>query len=300
MSRSVRLATRGSALALWQTRYASSLLGGGEEKVIETRGDVDRAPMLAGRLDKGFFTAELEVALRQGEADVAVHSLKDLPTQMPAGLCLGAVLPRADARDCLLIRRDAYAPGQRVPVKDGGRVGASSLRRMALLRQHSPGLKPTPLRGNVPTRLRKLAEGEYEAIVLACAGVLRLQLDLAPFVVFALSPAKWVPAPGQGAVALQCRIDDRETLDRLATIDHRPSRAQVTAERAFLEAFEAGCSSPFGAYAGSAQTVIGREENGAFKVARTASLPDPTATAAKAVLHSLVFAEESGDVIEHL
>jgi hydroxymethylbilane synthase len=286
----LKLATRGSALARWQTSLTNTLLGGRcEEVVIETRGDVDQAPVLAGRMEKGFFTAELERALHEKSVDVAVHSLKDLPTQQPKGLCLGAVLERADPRDWLVVRRDAVDRSAAVPVKSGGRVGASSLRRMALLRHHAPALAPTPLRGNVPTRVRKLAEGAYEAIVLAGAGVSRLGIDLSAFEVFALSPTAWVPAPAQGTIALQCREDDAPTRARLSAIEHVETRRRVDAERLLLQAFEAGCSSPFGAYLDGSRLVIGQEREGRFLVARTELSSPLTSTTALALLPTLHF-----------
>jgi hydroxymethylbilane synthase len=292
------LATRGSALARWQTAQVQARLGGGLEVIIETRGDVDQAPVLAGRMEKGFFTAELERALHDGGVDVAVHSLKDLPTVQPAGLCLGAVLERADPRDWLIVRRDAVDRSKALPVKDGGRVGASSLRRMALLRHHAPALAPTPLRGNVPTRVRKLAEGQYEAIVLAAAGVSRLGLDLSAFEVFALRPSAWVPAPGQGTIAIQCRAADAEVRARLAAIEHAESRRRVDVERALLQAFEAGCASPFGAFLEGARLWVGQERDGRFLVA-AAELSSPlTFEAARALLPSLVFKETHEALIE--
>ncbi len=263
----LRLATRGSALARWQTHHvATQLPVPSREVVIETRGDVDQSPILAGKLEKGFFTEELERALRAHEVDVAVHSLKDLPTTQPAGLCLGAILNRADARDLLLVHPEAYRPsgGPGLPLRDGARVGASSLRRMALLRHHAPTASAVPLRGNVPTRLSKLsAHTDYDAIVLAAAGLLRLGLDLTAFHVVALNPKVWVPAPGQGAIAVQCREDDAATRDVLAAIDDTDTRHRVEAERTLLRAFEGGCSSPFGAYAPNAETVhVGLERDG--------------------------------------
>jgi hydroxymethylbilane synthase len=298
VSPDLRLATRGSALARWQTSTVMGRLGGGIETIIETRGDVDQAPVLAGRMEKGFFTAELERALHEKSVDVAVHSLKDLPTMQPKGLCLGAVLERADPRDWLIVRKDAVRDGAAIPVKAGGRIGASSLRRMALIRHHGDGLTPTPLRGNVPTRVRKLAEGQYEAIVLAAAGVSRLGIDLTPFAVFALNPFVWVPAPGQGTIAIQCRDDDASVLARLAAIQHVETRRRVETERLLLQAFEAGCSSPFGAYLEGARLVIGEERNGRFLVARTELGEDLTLEGAHRLLPTLDFQETRDAVVQ--
>lgn len=292
MPRELKLATRGSALARWQTAQVAARLGGdAREVIIETRGDIDEAPVLAGRMEKGFFTAELERALFDRSVDVAVHSLKDLPTIQPTGLCVGAVLERADPRDWLIVRRAAVDRSTALPVKAGGRVGASSLRRMSLLRHHAPQLEPTPLRGNVPTRVRKLAEGQYEAIVLAAAGVSRLGIDLSAFEVFALTPTAWVPAPGQGTIAIQCREDDAEVRHRLAAIEHTESRRRVDAERLMLQAFEAGCASPFGAFLSGAQLHIGEERAGRFLVARTELSSPLTLERAHQLLPTLSFQE---------
>jgi len=296
--RELRLATRGSALARWQTAEVRRQLGGGHEVIIETRGDVDQAPVLAGRMEKGFFTAELERALHERSVDVAVHSLKDLPTIQPKGLCLGAVLERADPRDWLIVRNDAVDRSQSLPVKAGGRVGASSLRRMALLRHHAPSTVPTPLRGNVPTRVRKLAEGGYEAIVLAAAGVSRLAIDLSAFAVFALDPTRWIPAPGQGAIAIQCREDDAEVRAKLQAIDHRETRRRVEVERTFLQAFEAGCASPFGAFQQGATLHLGEERNGRFLVTRLELSTAPAVEAAKQLLPQLEFEETHGPIVQ--
>jgi porphobilinogen deaminase len=160
---------------------------------------------------------------------------------------------------------------------------------MALLRHHAPALAPTPLRGNVPTRVRKLAEGAYEAIVLAGAGVSRLGIDLSAFEVFALSPTAWVPAPAQGTIALQCREDDAPTRARLSAIEHVETRRRVDAERLLLQAFEAGCSSPFGAYLDGSRLVIGQEREGRFLVARTELSSPLTSATALALLPTLHF-----------
>lgn len=242
--------TRGSDLALWQTRHVQRLLGvPTEERVVTTRGDVDMSERLVGKLDKGFFTEELEAGLRDGSLDFAVHSLKDLPTQIPAGLALGAVLPRADAADLLLIRPESWVDrGALLPVRPGGRIGTCSLRREVLVGRYAPGCLPVPLRGNVPTRLHKLREGLYDAIVLAQAGVDRLGLDLSGLVAVRLDPRAWPPAPGQGALAVECRADDAVVLGLLGALGDDETARATTWERAFLRALEGGCATPFGAY----------------------------------------------------
>jgi len=253
--------TRGSALALWQTRHVASLLAAQsvevEERIITTQGDVSQAARLQGKLEKGFFTKELEAALHAKEIDWAVHSLKDLPTRMPEGLVLGAVLQRAPAADLLLVRRDAIDESKPLHVKDGARIGSSSLRRESLLKHFAPSVKSEPLRGNVPTRVQKLADGLYDAIVLAEAGVTRLQLELSAFVVLRLNPRRWPCAPGQGAVAVQCRADDDRVLPVLAKLNHSTTAAATGLERDFLRIIEGGCTTPFGCFIADASATLG-------------------------------------------
>jgi hydroxymethylbilane synthase len=257
--RARQLGSRGSDLALWQSRTVLAALGRNvpvpvwhsEITVITTRGDVDQSPYLAGGVEKGFFTKELEIALLERRIDLVVHSLKDLPTAEPEGLRNCTILPRAPAADWLLIRREFHEPRAdgRLPLKAGARVGASSLRRAALLGHYAPQAQAVPLRGNVPTRLRKLGEGQaVDAIVLAAAGVTRLQLDLAPFVVVELAPEWWVPAPGQGALAAQCRVDDAEIHAQVAALSDASCVNATNWEREFLRVIEGGCSTPFGCH----------------------------------------------------
>src|SRR5688500_1755349 len=187
------IGSRGSDLALWQSRTVLAALRSAaatptwrsDITVIATRGDLDQSPLLVGKMEKGFFTRELEVALLERRIDLVVHSLKDLPTATTAGLTVSTILPRAPAGDWLLIRHEFHEPRTDglLPLKKGARVGASSLRRGALLGRYAPQASSVPLRGNVPTRLRRLAEGRnVDAIILAAAGLTRLQLDLSPFV----------------------------------------------------------------------------------------------------------------------
>lgn len=285
--------TRGSALALWQTRHVAQLLAAqgvqSAERIITTRGDVDLSARLVGKLEKGLFTEELEEALRRGEVDWAVHSLKDLPTRMPPGLTLGSVLERAPAADLLLLRPEAVdaAPDARLPVRPGARVGTCSLRREAMLRHHAPRAVPVPLRGNVPTRVEKLREGLYDGIVLAEAGITRLGLDLSGLAVFRLSPAHWTCAPGQGAVAVQCREDDAEVLALLARIHHAETAAAVELERAFLRELEGGCTTPFGCHVSAGTVSLGLAVSGGW-ARREVPLPSqPTAAWMQAELSLL-------------
>lgn len=248
--RTFTVGTRGSALALWQTRWVTQQLAGATitERIITTRGDVDQASKLQGKLEKGFFTEELEAALRHKEIDWAVHSLKDLPTRQPDGLTLGAVMQRASPADLLVVRREFVDESHLIPVKRGARVGTCSLRREAMLKHYAPDAVATPLRGNVPTRLTKLRDGLYDAIVLAEAGVARLGLDLTGAVAFRMNPRRWPPAPGQGAVAVQCREGDTEVLSLLKRIHHVDTERAVTIEREFLRVLEGGCTTPFGCF----------------------------------------------------
>lgn len=192
---------------------------------------------------KGLFTAELESALRRCEIDVAVHSLKDLPIEDAPGLLLGAICERADARDVVIsARREKLAT-----LPSGARIGTSSLRRSAQLQAYRPDLDIAAIRGNIDTRVQKALSGGYDAIILAAAGVRRLELEahVSEFISFDVM----LPAPGQGALAVQCRAGDTRTLALLRALDHAPTRAAVTAERAFLAGLGGGCSSPVAAYA---------------------------------------------------
>ncbi len=242
-------ATRPSALARWQTQWVARALESAHpglrcrEEVITTRGDkvLDRPlPEIGG---KGLFTQELEAALLSGRVDAAVHSLKDLPTEMPAGLTVGAVPPRAEVRDALVSARGYTLE----TLPQGAVVGTSSLRRAAQLLAVRPDLHIRPLRGNVDTRVRKALAGQYDAVVLAGAGLVRL--ELAEHVSQWLPLEIMLPAPGQGALAVQCRADDKATLALLAAMDDPATRAAVTAERAFLSALGGGCAVPVAAYA---------------------------------------------------
>jgi hydroxymethylbilane synthase len=242
----LRVATRGSRLALWQAEHVASRLRElvrdmkVELVVVRTAGDLG-AP--AAPAQRGLFTGELERALQEGAADVAVHSLKDLPTRPGEGLALAAVLEREDPRDALIARR----PVKLRDLSRSARVGTSSLRRRAQLLALRPDLQVADLRGNVPTRLQRLDAGEYDSIVLAHAGLRRLGLSARVSELF--EPHDLLPAPGQGALAVQARAQDRELVQRLSQLDHAPTRLATTAERALLSALEGGCQVPVGALA---------------------------------------------------
>ncbi len=258
-TRSLTIGTRGSRLARWQTDYVLTRLQEAwpglecRTHLFTTSGDRQLERPLPEIGGKGVFTEELENALRAGEIDLAVHSLKDLPIDDAPGLVIGAISAREDARD-VLISRDGRTL-ETLP--HGARVGTSSLRRAAQLLAARPDLVLLSLRGNVDTRVRKALQGNsdaggydaggYDAIVLAAAGVVRL--GLADHITQYLPMDVMLPAPGQGALAMQCRVDDAATLGLLAALDDVASRACVTAERAFLQGLGGGCSAPVAAYA---------------------------------------------------
>ena len=242
-------ATRPSKLALWQTNYIITALKKihpdvvCEQKIITTQGDkiLDRPlPEIGG---KGLFTQELESELLSGAVHCAVHSLKDLPVENPAGLTIGCIPARADVRDALISAK-GYTVATLPP---GASVGTSSLRRAAQILSYRPDVHIESLRGNVDTRLRKAMDGQYDAIVLAGAGLTRLGLE--NHVTEWLSLNIMLPAPGQGALAVQCRADDATTLELLAALEDAATRSAVTAERAFLSGLGGGCSVPVAAYA---------------------------------------------------
>lgn len=242
-------ATRPSALARWQTQWVINALKNihhdleCEEKIITTQGDkvLDKPlPEIGG---KGLFTQELESELWSGAVHCAVHSLKDLPVENPLGLTIGCVPARAEVRDAL-ISANGYTIST---LPNGAPIGTSSLRRAAQILSLRPDLHIESLRGNVDTRLRKALDGQYGAIILAGAGLTRLGLD--NHVTEWLSLDLMLPAPGQGALAVQCRLDDQTTLDLLTALEDDSTRKAVTAERAFLSGLGGGCSVPVAAYA---------------------------------------------------
>src|SRR5450432_373260 len=234
------IASRGSQLALWQARWVSAqLTARGHQcriEIIKTTGDKITDVPLAKVGTKGLFTKEIEEALLDGRADLAVHSLKDLPTELPEGLVLAAVPEREDARDAVV-----GSPLADLPV--GARVGTSSLRRAAQLRHLRPDLQVESVRGNLDTRLRKLDEGQYDAILLAAAGLKRL--GWGDRIAEILAPEQMCPAVGQGALAIETRVG----FDGVAMLDHAHTHTAILAERGVLRALGGGCQVPIGAYA---------------------------------------------------
>ncbi|RKT57905.1 hydroxymethylbilane synthase [Saccharothrix australiensis] len=246
MNRTLRIGTRGSALALAQTGHVADALraAGADVEIvtISTPGDRSSAPI--AEIGIGVFTSALRDALANGEIDVAVHSFKDLPTARDPRLAPAAVPPREDPRDAL-VARDGLTLGE-LPV--GSKVGTGSPRRAAQLAALGLGIEVVALRGNVDTRIRKVTDGELDAVVLARAGLTRL--GRAGEITETLEPIQMLPAPAQGALAVECRVDDVDTEHLLqSTLDDSASRAAVTAERALLARLEAGCSAPVGALA---------------------------------------------------
>lgn len=248
------LGTRGSDLALAQTRIVSEHLSTAHPalevdiRIIKTTGDkrLDVSLSAPGTLDKGLFTKELEDALLKGEIDFAVHSLKDLPTQQPDGLTVGAVLERADSADVLITK----SPGGLDALPQGARVATSSLRRKNQLLHLRPDLDIHEIRGNVPTRLHKLAEHEkLSGLLLAKAGLDRLGPDILPDGLHVFVLADMLPAPGQGAIGIECRADDQATLEILSAIHHEDTARCVKAERDLLSQLGGGCHMPLGAKA---------------------------------------------------
>jgi hydroxymethylbilane synthase len=245
----VRVATRGSLLALTQTGWTVDRLKEANPAIqfeliqFKTVGDKVLDVALSQIGGKGLFTKELEDALLEGKADLAIHSLKDMPTEQPEGLTIGCIPPREDVRD-VVITRDGT---KFMDLPAGTVVGTSSLRRLAQLRAHRPDLEFVPIRGNVDTRLRKLAEGQVGALVMAAAGLHRA--GFADRITEYLEPSFCLPAPGQGALAVEFRTRDKQILALTTHLHHPETAARVEAERSLLGALQGGCQVPIAAYA---------------------------------------------------
>ncbi|MCU0345776.1 MAG: hydroxymethylbilane synthase [Saprospiraceae bacterium] len=249
----IRIGTRGSKLAIWQAEFAKSALEAAgfetELVVIKTTGDLVQHLSFDKMEGKGFFTTEIEAALLRGDVDMAVHSMKDLPTTQPDGLVVAGTSYREDPSDCLLIRQSEVADGQLFKLKTGAVVGTSSSRRKAQLLDYRPDLQLADLRGNVPTRIEKLCNGDFDAIVIASAGLARLQPDLDGLFRLNFNVREFVPAPAQGVLAYQCCSDDLETRRIIQQYLHQPNISAVTnVERKVLKLIDGGCHMPLGAY----------------------------------------------------
>lgn len=248
-ARAVVIVSRQSALAMWQARHIQSRLAELYPKTeisirgVVTEGDRKLATSLAKIGGKGLFVKELEEALARGEADLAVHSVKDVPMHLPQEFTLAAITERADPRDAFVSSR--YRSLSDLPA--GGRVGTSSLRRESQLRARYPRLMIEPLRGNVPTRIRKLDEGRYDAVILAAAGLKRLGLE--DRITALLAPEESLPAVGQGALGLECRAERADLVRLLAPLNHRATALCVRAERALSRALAGSCNVPLGGFA---------------------------------------------------
>ncbi len=302
----LRIATRKSLLALWQAEHVAAALrahhpGLHVELVpLSTKGDRIQDRSLAAIGGKGLFIKELETALEENHADVAVHSMKDVPAELPDGLIISTVLARADARDALCTARGAPSLGELPP---GARLGTSSLRRQAQLLAARPDLKIEPLRGNVDTRLRRLDAGELDAIVLACAGLVRLGLEAR--ITARLDAGISLPAVGQGVIGIECREADARVRALLAPLEDPATRCALQAERAFAQRLGGSCQSPIAAHArfeGETLTLEGlvAEPDGS-RLFRASSSDRPQAARALGVrLAEQVLAAGAAAVLERL
>ena len=246
------IGSRGSDLALWQANYIKDLLEKEGHQVrieiIKTQGDIIQHLSFEKMEGKGFFTKELETALRENQVDLAVHSFKDLETNQPEDLTISAILNRANPADILLIRKDFADANETWNLKIGSKVGTSSSRRKMQIRLNRPDVEIDDIRGNVPTRVQKLRDGQFDAIVLAKAGLDRLDLDISDLDSFEFDPREFIPAPAQGALACQIRADDERVAGILKAIHNPKVAAMVSVERKVLNLFEGGCQLPLGAF----------------------------------------------------
>ena len=300
----LRLGTRGSALALWQANHISRTIRTRFSiectiEIIKTAGDRIQDVAFRKMEGKGFFTKELQEALLDGRVDLVVHSLKDLPTDEPEGLEVVAIPERANPADLLLARPGFIDPSgdNHLSLPDGAVLGTSSLRRAAQALAQSPGISIIALRGNVTTRLRKLQDGEYDAILLAAAGVERLELPLGDIESAVLPPEIMLPAPGQGALAIECRADDPTTRVLLDLHNESVGRC-VSSERALLALLGGGCHLPLGCLASEddtglrLQAVLGDIDDDATRatLARVGAAAQDPATAAQVCFEALKIA----------
>jgi hydroxymethylbilane synthase len=262
----IRIATRKSALALWQAEHVAALLkelpdvGTVELVPLSTRGDeiLDRSLQKIG--GKGLFIKELEVAMQAGDADIAVHSMKDVPAEMPGGFCIAAVLERANHADAFVSTKAASLDD----LPQGARIGSSSLRRQAQLRLMRPDVVVEPLRGNVNTRLAKLEAGEFDAIILAAAGLERLGLE--QHIARQFDPDEMLPAAAQGVIGIECLASRQDLRDVLDKLNHGPTTLTTRAERAIAKTLQASCQSPV--------ATLATIEGGSLTVTALVAMPD--------------------------
>ncbi len=262
MRKTLRIGTRSSRLALWQAQHIQDLLqkeGHGVELVeISTQGDQNQSSPFSGMSGSGFFTKAIEDALLAEKVDIAVHSHKDLETTPTPGTRIAAIPARAEPNDLLLVHPSHYSPDPLLPIRKGGKMGTSSPRRQEQVRMFRSDLEVEELRGNVPTRLQKLREEKYSAILLAKAGIDRLEEDVSEFRTFALHPERFIPAPAQGALAVQIREEDAESEQIVKQLHQASSAVPCWIERGILQRFRGGCQLPLGAYC--------REEEDRYRV----------------------------------
>ena len=301
----LRIATRKSPLALWQAEHVRTRLLAlhpglqVELLTMSTQGDRILDSPLAKIGGKGLFVKELEQGMLEGRADIAVHSMKDVPAELPEGLCIGAILEREDPQDAFVSNR--YASLDELP--DGARVGTSSLRRQCQLRARRPDLKILDLRGNVGTRLGKLDAGDYDAIVLACAGLKRL--GMASRITAALPPEVMLPAIAQGVVGIECRCDDVAVKNLIEPLNHSVTLQRTQAERAMNATLAGGCQAPVAGYAviGSAgielRGLVGRPD-GSEIIRAEISGPATTAEALGTALADTLLARGGRQILDEL
>ena len=248
----VVIGSRGSDLALWQANHVKAQLENigctVEIKIIVTQGDAIQHLSFDKLEGKGFFTKEIEKELLEGNIDLAVHSHKDLETNPPAGLMIAFVSEREDPADLLLVLKDSVDPSKEWNLKENAIVGTSSARRKSQVMRFRPDVEIKDLRGNVPTRIQKLRDGGYDAILLAKAGVDRLKIDLSEFEVVVMNPKSFVPAPAQGVLGLQIREGDTALFDVLQKLNHTEVQRRIGVERKVLNLMEGGCQLPLGVY----------------------------------------------------
>ncbi|NQZ32271.1 MAG: hydroxymethylbilane synthase [Oceanospirillaceae bacterium] len=284
----IRIATRESKLALWQAHYVKAELEHHHPGIVvellgmTTKGDILLDSPLSKIGGKGLFVKELEVAILEGRADIAVHSMKDVPMEFPEGLGLTVICPREDPSDAFVSNK--YKSLANLP--QGAVVGTSSLRRQALIKEHRPDLKILDLRGNVQTRLRKLDEGQYDAIILASAGLIRLGLK--ERIKFSLPLDMCLPAGGQGAVGIECRLDDHATIELLKPLHHLSTSYCVMAERAMNLRLEGGCQVPIACHA------VLNEDHSELSMRGLVAKPDGTTILRDQISGSVHIAEQLG------
>lgn len=263
--RIIRIGTRGSDLALWQANFVKSSLEHLGQQVeiiiIHTQGDKIQDLSFDKLEGKGFFTKEIEQALLQNEIDLAVHSHKDLETTSPEGLIIAAVSDREDPSELLLVRNESTDKSQKWQLKNSATIGTSSARRKSQILTHRPDLIIKDLRGNVPTRIQKLRDGHYDAILLAKAGVNRLQLNLSDLFCVTLDPTEFVPAPAQGVLGLQIRSNDSTLQEILGELNHAETKDKIDIERGVLKKMDGGCQLPLGVLSTVSKTYVSYSKN---------------------------------------